>query len=67
MVYGSVDMLAESVKWRKLGLVVVTETVGAQTVMPSDLDGFERRPDLLVVTRSPLTVEQVLVHYSAFG
>lgn len=66
MVYGSVDMLAESVKWRKLGLVVVTETVGAQTVMPTDLDGFERRPDLLVVTRSPLTVEQVLVHYSAF-
>ena len=65
MVYGSVDMLAESVKWRKLGLVVVTETVGAQTVMPSDLDGFERRPDLLVVTQS-IDGQQVLVHYSAF-
>ena len=66
MVYGTSEMLAESVKWRKLGLVVVTEIIGSQTVMPTDLDGFERRPDLLVVTRSPLTVEQVLVQYSAF-
>jgi ATP-dependent DNA helicase RecG len=59
-------MIEESVEWRRLGLVVAMESTTLASVMPRQLECRERRPDLLVLTRSPLPVRLILTVYTGF-
>ncbi len=66
VVYGTVELLGEEVAWRRLGLVVSMESTAIGMVMPGHLQSRDRRPDLLVVTRSLLPIRLVLMVYTAF-
>ncbi len=66
VVFGTGALLDPRIEWKRLGLVIAEERGPYGTVQRATLEGRSPRPDLLVVTRSPIPTSLVFTVFGDF-